>query len=136
MLTPEEKDIMTQSDVTSSAQAPDLAARLWRMVTSNWMTQSIYVAAELRLADLLADGPKTSLELAGATGTHAPSLQRLLRALTTLEVCKEGADGAFELMPLGALLRSDSAGSLRGWVLYAGVDSERRRCLSSQAYCS
>jgi orsellinic acid C2-O-methyltransferase len=111
---------MTLIHEKEKAEATDLASRMWRMVTSNWMTQAIYVAAELRLADLLADAPKTSQELAGATGTHAPSLQRLLRALVTLEICKEREDGSFELTPLGALLRSDAADSMRTWVLYAG----------------
>lgn len=111
---------MTQTDEKNQAEAPDLASRIWRMVTSNWMAQAIYVAAELRLADLLADAPKTSQELAGATGAHSPSLQRLLRALVTLDICKERADGSFELTPLGGLLRSDAADSLRTWVLYAG----------------
>jgi len=111
---------MPHTDKEKQAEAPDPASRIWQMVTSNWMTQAIYVAAELRLADLLTDAPKTSQELAGSTGAHAPSLQRLLRALVTLEICKEREDGSFELTPTGAVLRSDSSDSMRNWVLYAG----------------
>jgi orsellinic acid C2-O-methyltransferase len=111
---------VSQSFETNTSQALDPAERVWRLITSNWMSQAIYVAAELRIADLLASSPKTSEELAGATGAHPPSLRRLLRALTTIEICREREDGAFELTPVGSILRSDSPESLRSWALYSG----------------
>jgi hypothetical protein len=55
----------------------------------------MYVAAELKVADLLASWPKTSEELALTTAVHAPSLHRLMRALVTFEIVKERANGAF-----------------------------------------
>ena len=54
------------------------------------------------------------------TGVHAPSLHRLLRALVTLEIVREREDGDFELLPMGALLRSDAATSLRAWAIFVG----------------
>jgi SAM-dependent methyltransferase len=98
----------------------DPATWLWQLINSNWITQGIYVFAELSLGDQLAEGPKTSQELAEAIGVHAPSLHRLLRALTTIEICKELDDGSFELTPSGSLLRSDHAESLRSWALFTG----------------
>jgi len=98
----------------------DPAAWLWQLINSNWITQAIYVFAELGLGDQLAGGPKTSQELAAATGVHAPSLHRLLRALTTIEICKELEDGSFEITPSGSLLRSDHAESMRSWALFTG----------------
>jgi ubiquinone/menaquinone biosynthesis C-methylase UbiE len=92
------------------------------MVNSNWTTQALYVAAELGLPDLLAHGPKTSDSLAQGTGAHAPSLHRLLRALVTLDIVQEREDGTFALLPMGALLRSDAATSLRAWALFTGRD--------------
>lgn len=53
------------------------------------VSQALYVAAELRIADHLATRPMSSGELAEITGTHAPSLRRLMRALTTLGVFSE-----------------------------------------------
>ena len=47
-------------------------------------TQAVSVAASFGLADLVAAAPKTADELAQATRTHAPSLLRLLRFLTSL----------------------------------------------------
>src|SRR5439155_3958727 len=41
-----------------------------RMLTAYWVSQALYAAAKLKLADLLKDGPRTSDELAGATDTH------------------------------------------------------------------
>lgn len=98
----------------------DPATRLWQLINSNWITQGIYVFAELRLGDQLAGGPKTSQDMARAVGVHAPSLHRLLRALTTIDICKEQEDGSFELTASGSLLRSDHDQSMRSWALFTG----------------
>lgn len=107
-------------DRHGGADTAALATCLLDMVNSSWMTQAIRVAAELRIPDLLAGGPKRSEELAAAAGAHAPSLDRLLRALTTIEICREGDDGTFELSPMGELLRSEVDGSLRSWTIFWG----------------
>ena len=71
------------------------------------------VAAKLGIADLLKDGPKSSDELAQATGTHGRSLYRLLRALASVGVFAEAEDGRFELTPLGECLQTGIPGSVR-----------------------
>jgi hypothetical protein len=48
--------------------------------------QAIHVAAKLRIPDLLAPGPKTTAELASDSGAHPTTLERLLRAPSTLEM--------------------------------------------------
>jgi hypothetical protein len=111
---------MTTPPAVPDDDAQALESRLQAIVGASWMSQAAYVAAQLKLPDLLAEGPKTSAALAEATGSHAASLHRLLRALTTIEIVQEGADGAYVLTPLGALLRSDAPGSLRSWTLYWG----------------
>jgi ubiquinone/menaquinone biosynthesis C-methylase UbiE len=108
---------MTERSEIGSAERTDLAQRLLGLVNSSWMSQATYVAAQLRIPDLLADGPKTVEELAMATSSHGPSLRRLLRALTTIEICSEHEDGSFALLPMGALLRSEAAESLRAWTI-------------------
>lgn len=75
-------------------------------------SQVLNVAVRLGVADLMDGGSKTSEELASATGTHPPSLHRLLRALTCLGVLEETKAGRFELTALGALLRTDSPNSV------------------------
>jgi hypothetical protein len=56
---------------------PALAPR--RLVNGYQVTQAIHVAAVLGIADLLADGPRTSDDLA-ATESHPGALYRQLRA--------------------------------------------------------
>ena len=105
----------------SSADAPPEAA-LMRLVLGSLISQSIYVAAKLGIADLLADGAKTAEELAQATGAHAPSLYRILRALDSCGVFKEREDGRFELTPMAEPLRSDVAGSMRDGAIFMGEE--------------
>jgi hypothetical protein len=78
--------------------------------------QILHVGARLNIADELACGPRTLGELAAATGTHAPSLRRLLHGLACLDVLDETAAG-YELTPAGEQLRSDVPNSIRAAVL-------------------
>lgn len=107
--------------------------------------QTVYVAAELGIADLLAGGPRPADDLAEATGTHPPSLLRLLRALTALGILTQaerppgsdsepgsgpdpdpraaagaaaagGGTERFGLAELGQQLRSDVPDSLRDFI--------------------
>jgi predicted O-methyltransferase YrrM len=84
-----------------------------------WLSRAIYVAVELGVADLLADGPRTVADLAATTNTHAPSLYRVLRLLASEGVFAEVGDGCFELTPRAAALRKD-AGPARLQVLFLG----------------
>lgn len=83
---------------------------------------AISVAAKLRIADLLADGPKSPADLAARTKTHAPSLYRVLRVLAMVNVFAEQTDGRFALTPMGEYLRTGVKGSLRGIADYCGSD--------------
>jgi hypothetical protein len=56
-----------------------------------FVAQSIHVVARLGVADALGAEPRTVEELAEAVRAHAPSLRRVLRALTTLGVFAEDA---------------------------------------------
>ena len=51
-------------------------------------SQALAVAAELGIADLLRDGPRSADDLAAATGTDPRSLYRLLRALASIGVSR------------------------------------------------
>lgn len=84
------------------------------MIAGFWRTQAVYVAVRLRIPDLLAAGPRTADELAAESGSHARSLYRLLRALSSSGVFCEGADHRFSLTPLSECLRRDVLGSMAG----------------------
>jgi O-methyltransferase domain/Dimerisation domain len=104
--------------MTATDQPPAVALR--RMTTAYWTSQVIYVAATLGIPDILANRPQTSEALAATTGTHAPSLYRLLRAVASLGILEEDEARRFSLTPLGTLLRSDVPGSMRAWAILLG----------------
>ena len=114
--------LVTQTDTASAADL-DQARQLAGQIMSGWQTQALYVAAHLKLADRLADGPMETATLAKLTGSDAGSLLRLLRALCTLGICQETMDGCFTLTASGQLLStkpSDGAVSLRPLALWWG----------------
>ena len=86
---------------------PQAVADLVSLINGGAMAQALSVAAELGIPDLLAHGPKQAEEMARATETHAPSLRRLLKALSSVGACRECDDGSFALGPIGTLVRSD-----------------------------
>lgn len=95
--------------------------RLFQYIHGYRFTQLIYVAAELKVADFLRDGPRDSRFLAAKTNTHESSLYRVLRALTSIQVFKESEQG-FELTDLSEFLISDSPNSLRVLAIMRGEE--------------
>jgi len=106
---------MNEVGQTASADIPQSVAML-QIVTGFRVSRAVYIAAKLGLADLLKDGPKGSEELARATGTHGPSLRRVMRMLASAGVFAEDEHGRFALTPVAAKLQTDVPGSLRTWV--------------------
>src|SRR5713101_4377476 len=102
---------MNEPNRTASVDILPPVAML-QMIAGFWVSRAIYIAAKLGIADLLKGGPQSSEELAQATGLHAPSLYRVLRALASVGVFAEDDRGRFALTPLAATLRTDVPGSL------------------------
>ena len=96
------------------------AAELRRIVNSYQLSQAIHVAAVLGIADLLADGPRSSDELAAATETDQRALYRLLRALAAFGLFHEDEQRRFSLTELGDPLRTDAPESVAGWAAFVG----------------
>lgn len=97
---------------------PSLALR--RLVNGYQVTQALHVAAVLGIADLLADGPQSSDQVAAATRSHPATVYRLMRALAGVGVFREEEDRHFSLTELGACLRSDAAEPVSGWAAFVG----------------
>ena len=93
------------------------------MITGGVVAQSISVAAELGIADLLSNQPRTTAQLASAMGVDSEKLYRLLRFLASLGIFQLGEDGAWRLTPLADVLRSDVPGSVRAGALLLGRTS-------------
>jgi hypothetical protein len=92
-------------------------AQLIQMGTASWVSAVVYAAAKLGLADHLGAGPKSAVELAGATHTHAPTLHRLMRTLAGLGILTEQDAQRFALTPLGEALKSGAPGSARATLI-------------------
>src|SRR5262249_48241634 len=110
-------------------QPKDLSSpeALIQMITGFWISQAIYAAAKLGIANLVKEGSKPCEELAQATGMHPQALYRLLRALASVGVFRAGADGRFGLTPLAAYLQTGVPDSLRALALMQSeVESQGR----------
>ena len=103
-------------------QAKPPHAQLIEMASAHWISRIVYVAAKLDLADRLANGPQNADELAGPTGTHAPSLYRLMRTLANLGLLSEGPNQRFALTPLGEALQKGAPGAARATILTLAGD--------------
>ena len=107
----------------SKNQALPPHAQLVQMAMAHWVSHIVYVAAKLSLADHLAQGPKSADALAGPTGTHSPSLYRLMRTLASLGILTEDATHRFALTPLGSALKTGAPGSARATILTLANDT-------------
>ncbi len=107
---------------SAEPQPPPPHAQLVQMGMAHWVSHIIYVAARLGLADHLAKAPMNAEQLAGPTGTHAPSLYRLMRTLAGLGVLTEDAGQCFALTPLGEALKTGAPGSARATILTMASD--------------
>jgi len=99
-----------------------IEADLPQIILGRLVPQLVYVVAKLGIADLLADGPKSSDELARAVDAHPRTLYRVMRTLASNGIFTETKDSRFELNPSAESLRSDVPGSVRSWAIMIGED--------------
>lgn len=100
----------------SVQQAQDDPDRLRRLVDGYAVSRAVHVVAALGIVDHLLPGPATVEALAAATGSHGPTLARLLRALCTVGLFREEDDGRFSVTRLGEGLREGSP--LKTWAAW------------------
>lgn len=89
-----------------------------QLAVGKWITFALGAAAELKLADQLVHGPKTSAEIAAAIGADPARVARVLRALASCGVFRSTPDGRWSQNEASDLLRVDAPGSLRSLVLH------------------
>jgi C-methyltransferase len=104
------------------APAPAVMAEF---ITAAWMAQTITVAADLRIADALADKPLGLDELASRVECDPDALGRLLRALIGRGIFKRLSDGRYDLTPLAQALRWDVPGSMAALASFIGSPEDR-----------
>lgn len=87
-----------------------------------WIGQTIYVAAELGLADHLGAEPLPVAELAARTSANEAVLGRFCRVLAAMGVLAAHPGDSYTLTEAGAILRSDAPGGFRyGVMLQSGA---------------
>lgn len=108
------------TNVAPTQAAPDAAAmqHLYQLGTGFIVSAALGTAAQLDIPGHLADGARTSADLARATGAHEDALYRLLRALSAVGVFTETAPRTFALTPVGQLLRKGAPGAARDMILW------------------
>jgi C-methyltransferase len=102
-----------------ASHAPPAHVQLMGLIAGKWLSQPLYVLADLRVCDELAAGPLTTAELAPRVGADPGTLYRLMRVAAALGLFTE-EDGRFRLLPLGEPLRSDVPCSIRDLTVFLG----------------
>jgi hypothetical protein len=101
---------------TTQVSGPTPQEQILAITNNYWQGCSVGAAAQLELADLLADGPLHVDALAERTQTHAPSLFRMLRALESTGIFTQVSPGVFANTPASECLRRHLPGSQWAWI--------------------
>jgi hypothetical protein len=90
---------------------------MMQLLSGFQLSQALYTIAELDVAGLLLDKPRTVEELAEAAGADTDALRRVVRFLETVGVFRVNGD-VVEVTDLGATLAEGVPGSVRGLARY------------------
>ncbi|MDD2499200.1 MAG: methyltransferase [Geobacter sp.] len=97
------------------------AAEIMRDMAGGFtLTQIVYTAVKLGIADQLKNGALTTPLLATAIQADQLSLHRFMRMMVVVGLLIQEEDGRFGLSPLGELLRRDHPESICNRILYIG----------------
>lgn len=105
-----------------STRAPE--SQLWDLLRGSLATRALAIVADLGVPQALAEGPKSTEELAREVGADPDTLRRLLRALASDGVFLEERPGVFRNTEASEQLRHSGWGAfahLFGGVFYRAV---------------
>ena len=109
--------------MTDPAPAPAPQEVVMQTVFGFMASKALTVAAELGVADALADGPVYYTDLAAAVGADQRALHRLLRLLSSVGIFAEPEPGLFALNSAAELIRKDHPESMRDMAVMITADS-------------
>ncbi len=109
---------LLERENVAPAQAPDPSQHILQFATAYVPCSALWVAAELKVADLIGAGEKPVAELAKKTKTNEDALFRILRLLAMVGIFTETEPRHFALTPPAELLRSDHPQSMRDTVVW------------------
>ena len=90
------------------------------MSAGYFVPRCLHVVADLAVADVLDETPRTAADLAAAVGAHPDALGRVLRLLAAYGVF-ESQDDKFRHSPASRLLRTDHPHSMRDFARMCGM---------------
>ncbi|MDI3422584.1 methyltransferase [Streptomyces luteolus] len=93
---------------------------LLELAMGSMLTQAIYAAAELRIAEEVHEGPLSPAEIARRVGADAGAVGRLLRLLAGHQIFEGRADGTYAMTPMADALRADHPMSMRDIAVLMG----------------
>jgi O-methyltransferase domain/Dimerisation domain len=105
-------------DLASRSAVPANVALL-ELAQGAWLTQALYVATKLGIADTLPDGPRSAEEVAARVGADPDATYRVMRALASQGVLNLRR-GRFRLTRVGQAMRSDYYGSMAPFIALIG----------------
>lgn len=85
-------------------------------MTGHIVASAVNIAAQLGIADRLANGPCTTADLAHECSVNEDALYRVLRALASVGVFEEESPRTFGLTPAGAALQDGHIRSMALWI--------------------
>ncbi|MGH2616199.1 MAG: methyltransferase, partial [Thermomicrobiales bacterium] len=112
-------------EVEKGLAVSEARAVLRTLIYGYAQTQLLRAAARLRIADLLAAGPQSLMDLAAQTGVKHELLHRLLNGLAANDVVAQDAHGRYGLTPIGDGLREDAPDSLATFAILSGEEYYR-----------
>src|SRR5690349_9102980 len=98
---------MSENTATAATPQTPPEGQIMQLLMGNFVSQAVYVAAKLGLADHLTKGPKSAADLSAAVSADERSVYRLLRALSSVGVFVENPDHTFANTPVSETLLSD-----------------------------
>tara|TARA_R110002167_G_scaffold13915_2_gene57099 strand:+ start:5729 stop:6733 length:1005 start_codon:yes stop_codon:yes gene_type:complete len=108
--------------------------QIMQVATGYMASSALYIAAHLKIADLLAVGSKSTAELAASTKTMEDPLYRVLRLLISLGIFEENAPRQISLNLTAQALRTDLPGSMHGMAVFL-PDPFHFRCYAELLHC-
>jgi hypothetical protein len=81
---------------------------LWNLMRGALTARALGIVADLRVANVLADGPHSVDDIAREVGAHSDNLHRFLRALASDGVFAETEPGVFANTPASEQLQRDA----------------------------
>lgn len=108
--------------------------KLIELASAHIVSRAIHIAALIKVADHLIDGPCNIYDLADKTHTNENALYRLLRLLASNGIFHESENRFFSLTPLAELLVSSHPNSLQAWLVNHDGDEKRWRSYGHMQY--